>query len=237
MKSDKRFLMPGQVISKVTLIIRTVAALVILPALFFVPAGTLNWPEAWAFIILYLVVVFGILIWLKKNDPGLLKERMRTKKEAKRWDKYIILAYTLLLMIMPMVIGVDAVRFRWSRVPLALKALGFIGFIPAAALSFWAIRENTYLSDMVVIQDDRGHKVCTTGPYRYARHPMYLGVIFLFLCLPVALGSFYGFIPGIIIVILFLIRTSLEDQTLQKELPGYQEYAKKVRYKLMPGVW
>ena len=140
-------------------------------------------------------------------------------------------------MILLVITGLDAVRFRWSNVPFVLKALGFIGFIPGIVFSLWAMVKNTYASNMVRIQENRGHKVCTTGPYRYVRHPMYVGVIILVLCFPLALGSFYAFIPSSTIAILFVLRTLLEDKTLKKELPGYKEYAKKVRYKLIPGIW
>lgn len=223
--------------SKAKLIIKTVATVLFLFALIFVPAGTLNWPEPWLFLLLYFAVLTGALIWMKKKAPGLLKERMSKKKDVKSWDKKIITTYTLLLMALLVVPGLDAVRFRWSEVPFIIKALGFIGYIPAMGFAFWAMKENAYLSDVVRIQDDRGHSVCTTGPYRYVRHPMYVGVILIMLCLPLSLGSLYAFIPASIIVVLFILRTSLEDKTLQEELPGYKEYAQKVRYRLLPGVW
>ncbi len=99
------------------------------------------------------------------------------------------------------------------------------------------MRVNTYLSDAVRIQEDRGHKVCRTGPYKYVRHPMYTGIIFVMLCLPFALGSFFALIPAIIIVALFIIRTALEDKTLQEELLGYKEYTETARFRLFPGLW
>ncbi|MGD9347484.1 MAG: isoprenylcysteine carboxylmethyltransferase family protein, partial [Candidatus Aminicenantes bacterium] len=105
------------------------------------------------------------------------------------------------------------------------------------ALVFWTMTQNRYLSEVVRIQKDRGHKVCTTGPYKYVRHPMYVGVIIFVICLPLALGSFFALITGLLIILVFLIRTWLEDKTLQNELPGYKEYAEEVRYKLIPGVW
>ncbi len=229
--------MADQVSSKAAKIPKTVTAVVVMFALFFVPAGTLDWPEAWIFMGFYLVLIGGILIWLKTKNPGLLEERQRKKPEAKRWDKSFFLVYTFVLTAMPVIMGLDAVRFHWSRVPLALKAAGFLGFLPASALMLWAMKENAYLSDMVVIQENRGHTVCVTGPYRHIRHPMYAGVIFFFLCFPLALGSFYGLIPGFVIGLLFVVRTSLEDKTLQEELPGYQDYARKVRSRLLPGIW
>lgn len=229
--------MSNPVLLKAVKILRVVGAVIVLLALFFVPAGTLNWPEAWVFMTFYLVLICGVFIWLKKKDPGLLKERQRKKPEAKRWDKILVRVYSGLLTVMCIVIGLDAVRFRWSRVPLTLKVVAFLCFLPSTVLMFWAMRENTYLSDMVIIQEDRGHKVCTTGPYRYVRHPMYAGVILFFLCLPPALGSYYGLIPALIISLLFIARTSLEDKTLRRELPGYRDYAQTVRYRLLPRIW
>jgi len=229
--------MTGKDPSNVKKIVQGIVTIFFLIALFFVPAGTLNWPEVWFFLILYFSLVGGVVLWLKKNNPGLLKERMSKKKDVKGWDKLLMLIYTLLLMVLVAVSGLDAVRFHWSHVPFALKALGFLGFIPSAALGLWALKENRYLSDVVRIQDDRGHTVCTTGPYRYVRHPMYAGVILFILCFPLYLGSLYAFIPASIIAILFVIRTSLEDATLRKELPGYKDYEERVRYKLVPRVW
>ncbi|MDH5468383.1 MAG: isoprenylcysteine carboxylmethyltransferase family protein [Candidatus Aminicenantes bacterium] len=223
--------------SKAMTIIKTVVTVLFMFALFFIPAGTLNWPEAWLFIVFYLTAVTGLMIWMKKKAPGLLKERMSRKKEAKSWDRKFLIAYCLVLIVFLIIPGLDAVRFRWSEVPLILKVLGFIGYIPGLGFAFWAMKENAYASDVVRIQEDRGHTVCTTGPYRHVRHPMYVGVILFLFCFPLSLGSLYTFIPSSIIIILFIIRTSLEDRALQEELPGYKEYSQKVRYRLLPGVW
>ncbi len=229
--------MPNKTFSKATKFTRLLFSMGLFFALFFVPAGTLKWTEAWILIVFYLVSISGVVFWLKKNDPELLKERSQRKKNVKTWDRIFIFVYIFFLMIMLCLTGLDAVRFQWSHVPLFLKIIGFLGFIPGFILGFWAMRENTYLSDTVRIQEDRGHKVCKTGPYRYVRHPMYIGVIIAMLCFPFALGSYYALIPALIIVILFVFRTALEDKTLQKELSGYKEYTETVQFKLIPGVW
>jgi len=129
------------------------------------------------------------------------------------------------------------VRFEWSAMPLTLHVIGAVLSIPAMIMPLWALSANAYLSTMVRIQDDRGHRVVTTGPYRYVRHPMYVGTIFFGLSIPLFLGSWWTFIPCCLIVGIFIIRTALEDQTLREELPGYAEYAQRVRYRLLPGVW
>jgi protein-S-isoprenylcysteine O-methyltransferase Ste14 len=223
--------------TKIRNIVRGIVLLGSLIALFFGPAGTFDWPEAWLFLFLYVFAVAGMVRWLKKNNPELLKERMSRRKDAETWDKIILYIYSILAMTMLAVAGLDAVRYQWTHVPLVLKVVGFLGFIPAYMLIFWTMTQNRYLSEVVRIQEERGHEVCTTGPYRYVRHPMYVGVIFFVFCLPLALGSFFALLLSAAILIVFLLRTSLEDKTLQKELPGYEEYAKQVRYKLIPGVW
>jgi protein-S-isoprenylcysteine O-methyltransferase Ste14 len=205
--------------------------------LVFIAAGTPRWFEAWFFFGFYLIAITIFFIWLKKHDPGLLKERMSVKKDVKSWDKKIIRAYSGLVLIMFLLAPIDAVRFHWSRVPVAVQVGAFIGIFLSWVVIFWAFRENSYLSGFVRIQEDRGHKVCTTGPYKYIRHPMYLAVIITVLCLPLFLGSFYALLPATAVVALFILRTSLEDKTLRADLSGYKEYAEKVRWKLMPRVW
>jgi protein-S-isoprenylcysteine O-methyltransferase Ste14 len=206
-------------------------------ALIFAAAGTLRWPRLWFFLGFYVVTTSTLVLWLKKRDPALLKERMTVKKDVKGWDKTIIRIYTVVLMVMYIVLPLDAVRFGWSRVPAVLSWLAFAGIVLSWVIVLWAFRENAYLSAYVRIQTDRGHAVCTTGPYRFVRHPMYLAVILSILCVPLFLGSLYSLIPAGLVVGLFVLRTSLEDRTLQRELPGYADYAAKTRWKLVPKVW
>jgi protein-S-isoprenylcysteine O-methyltransferase Ste14 len=227
----------NKTMSKAQTIIRAILTALLLLALLFVPAGTLNWPEAWIFLLLYFTIVSGVLLLLKKNSPDLLKERTAQKKDTKSWDKVIMMSYTLLLVAFLILSGLDAKRFGWSDVPLFLKVIGFLGYLPALGFAFWAMLENAYASNVVRIQEDRGHKVCVTGPYRFVRHPMYVGVILAIICIPLSLGSYYALILSALMIFLFILRTSLEDQTLQEELPGYKEYAQKVRFRLFPGLW
>jgi len=223
--------------SKPRMILQAIITVLFALAAIFVPAGTLKWTEAWLFIILYAIAVTAAIFWMKKKAPDLLKERMKKKKDAKSWDKIFMALYSTTLIFTLILPGLDAVRFQWSTVPLIAKILGFIGYIPGGGIAFWAMKENAFLSDVVRIQEDRGHTVCTKGPYKYVRHPMYVGVILIIVCFPFSLGSLYALIPAFVIVILFFIRTALEDKTLQEELSGYKEYAQKVRYRLIPGIW
>jgi protein-S-isoprenylcysteine O-methyltransferase Ste14 len=208
-------------------------------AIVFVAAGSIRWTAFWLLLGFYLVTTGGWMIWLKRRDPGLFKERMTgaARPDVKSWDRRIIRAYTTLLAAMLLVAPLDAVRFRWSRVPLGFQALALAGLFAAWALIIWAFRKNAFLAEVVRIQTERGHTVCTTGPYRIVRHPMYVGVILTILCVPVLLGSLYGLVPAALIAALFVLRTSLEDRTLQAELPGYADYARTVRWKLVPGIW
>ncbi|MCP5052962.1 MAG: isoprenylcysteine carboxylmethyltransferase family protein [bacterium] len=225
--------------SSVRMVIRVVLGISIFVASLFWPAGTFNWPEAWIFLFIYFSSVILGIRWLKKNNPGLLEERMtaRKKKNVKGWDRVIVHIFTLLFLGIFIIPGLDAIRFGWSHVSLPLKVVGFLGFISSGIWIAWTFKENSYLSEMVRIQDDRGHEVCTTGPYKYMRHPMYVGLILFLFCLPLALGSLYALIPASLSVLLLIIRTSKEDKTLHEELEGYREYAEQVHYKLIPGLW
>jgi protein-S-isoprenylcysteine O-methyltransferase Ste14 len=219
------------------IVLRATFGMALLLAVLFIPAGSFRWPQAWVFLAFYLSAVGWFFVRTKRKDPDLLKERISPQKNVKAWDKTILRVYSLFLTALPIVAGVDAVRFRWSHVPLGLNVLGFAGLVLTMLLAFWATRENTFASAVVRIQTDRGHRVCSTGPYAHIRHPMYVGVILMAVCLPMALGSLFAFIPAVIIVGLFILRTALEDKTLKEELPGYREYAQKVRFRLIPGVW
>jgi len=214
-------------------------SVILVMMLFFLPAGTLNWPEAWIFLLMYFLYLVLLVRWLKKRNPELWRERRtaRKKKNVKGWDKLLMLGYSLLLLVLVVLAALDAGRFGWSQVPLLWKGIGFFGFFAAIAIVTWTMKENTFLSEMVRIQEDRGHRVCCSGPYRCLRHPMYLGVIIFVSGFPLAMGSWYALIPAVLVVILFVIRTAMEDQTLKKELPGYREYAQRVRYRLIPGIW
>jgi protein-S-isoprenylcysteine O-methyltransferase Ste14 len=232
MSASKRRARPLSAVIRVALSVAYIALL-------FAAAGTVRWTALWVLLGFYFLTTGGWMLWMRRRDPALLKERMTggAKADIKSWDKAIIRTYSVLLMVMLLVAPLDAVRFRWSRVPLGLQGLALLGLFAAWSLVIWAFRVNAFLAEYVRIQSERGHAVCTTGPYRIVRHPMYLAVIFTILCVPVLLGSLYALIPAGLIVALFVLRTALEDQTLQAELPGYAEYARDVRWKLLPGIW
>jgi protein-S-isoprenylcysteine O-methyltransferase Ste14 len=219
------------------LLVRLLALLAVLAALLFVPAGRIDWAEAWVFIAGYgsFLLLYALRgLW---KDPGQLRERSRAAPNAKSWDKVILGLYTVCLILIFIVAGWDAGRRGGPAVPPLLEGLGWLGQLVAGAVIFWAAAANTYLSRVARIQEDRGQTVVAAGPYRFVRHPMYTGIVMLFLSIPPALGSWWALVPGAAIAVLFVIRTAKEDRMLQDELAGYPEYAARVRCRLLPGVW
>ncbi len=217
-------------------IVQVLVSILLIGALLFLSAGRFDWLWGWLFLAGLLLLILPSAVVMRKS-PDLINERGRRAENIKGWDKVLMGIYSLVLFTAPVVAGLDAVRFGWSAMPLALHVIGGVLSIPAMIMPLWAMSANAYLSTMVRIQDDRGQQAVTTGPYRYVRHPMYVGTIFFGLCIPLFLGSWWAFIPCGLIVVIFIIRTALEDRTLQEELPGYAEYAQRVRYRLLPGVW
>jgi protein-S-isoprenylcysteine O-methyltransferase Ste14 len=214
--------------------------LLLLAVLLFAPAGTLRWPEAWGVMGMWTVWAILITSWLARHDPALLEERLNPRpiqKGQKRWDKVFVLAAFPLGIALIVLPGLDAVRFHWTEVPPLAKGIGFAALIPAALLFFLVLRENTYLSRVVKIDRERGHKVITTGPYASVRHPMYVSAILFYFGWSLALGSLLTLLAGALLSALMVVRTYLEDRTLHEELPGYREYAQRTRYRLVPGVW
>lgn len=199
-------------------------------------AGRWNWPEAWILLAISLGGILANGLWSIRHNPEMLNERGRMGRNAKSWDKVIGLLYTLFLIAIYILSGLDA-RFGWSGVPAWVKVVGGICLVLSFALTFWVMTVNTFLSTFVRIQAERGHTTVSSGPYRYVRHPMYVGILLMSLGMPLLLGSWWALIPGGSNMILFFIRTALEDRTLQAELPGYKEYVDLVRYRLIPGIW
>ena len=219
---------------------RLIITYLFIPILLFVFSGDLGWWQAWVFSAL--IVAAGVVsrLWAERRHPGLMAERDQREKApgVKSWDKALA-PLMALSMSFPLVIvaGLDH-RFAWSAAfPLWLNLLGLfliaIGYIFAS----WALAENRFFSGMVRIQVDRGHVVCNTGPYRVVRHPGYAGNILPLFGIVLALSSLWTLIPAVVALVITVIRTWLEDRTLQEELPGYQDYARRVRYRLFPGIY
>ena len=220
--------------------IRLVVAYLLIPVILFICSGDLGWWQAWIYSLLILAVGIGGHIWAEQRHPGLTAERQNSEsmKNAKAWDK--VLAPLMALSLgFPMVIvaGLDH-HFGWSpKFPMWLIVIGFILISLGYVFAAWAMAENRFFSSVVRIQTDRGHVVCDSGPYRFVRHPGYAGNIPPLFGIVLALGSVWALIPVAVALIIMVIRTALEDRTLQQELPGYQDYVQRVRYRLIPGIY
>lgn len=205
------------------------------------PAGTWQWWDAWVLIGVWMTFFTVLTILLAYRDPALLVERMKAspvQKGQKGWDKAIMLLMFILAIGFYTGPGFDVIRFGWSQsFPQWLKIIALLVHLPCFIILGWVMHANTYLSPVVKIDHEREHQVITGGPYAIVRHPMYSIVIVLTVAFPIALGSRFGLIPALLIVLLLIIRTVLEDRTLHEELPGYPEYTGVTRYRLIPGVW
>jgi protein-S-isoprenylcysteine O-methyltransferase Ste14 len=175
---------------------------------------------------------------MKKKDPRLLRDRMGFDKKSPKWpDRIILLLYVIFIIILIALPGLDAVRFKWSALPVFIKVIGFVLTFLSGHIMFLVVKENPHLSSIVEVHQDREHKVVTTGLYRYVRHPWYVGLFLWFFCVPLALGSLYSLIPAGVLTILLVMRIFIEEKTLRQELPGYKEYCQKVKYRIIPYIW
>ncbi len=222
--------------SGINRIITVLGMLIIYGVLLFSLAGHLDWWEAWAFLAIYLAGVLTNGLWSFRHNPDVINERGRIGKNVKGWDKVIGVFYLIFLVATYVLAGLDE-RFNWSAVPLWVKVLGGFAFVMSLGVTFWTWTANTFLSTFVRIQEERGHTTVTGGPYRFVRHPMYVGVLLMSLGVPLLLGSWWTLIPGVLTILVIIFRTGLEDNALQAELSGYVEYTNKVRYRLIPGIW
>ena len=206
-------------------------------ALLFIAAGRLDWTRAWIYfgVSLFGLAVNSVVVFWK--NPGLVAERWKRRKATKPFDKVIMALYLPTVIALPVVAGLDAVRFGWSSLPWNTVWPGVLLLLLSIPPVAWAMATNPHLETTVRIQHDRGHKVITTGPYAIVRHPMYVGAILNLLGVPLVLGSRWAYAPAGFAVALFVFRTALEDRTLRRELPGYEEYAQHTRCRLVPGLW
>jgi len=206
-------------------------------AILFVAAGRLDWPMAWAYLGVFVAVLVVNGAIALRTDPELIAERGETKENTKGWDKVITSLITLSWLGTLLVAGLDR-RFTWSPwLALAWQVGGLAAIVLGYAIASWAMLSNRFFSRVVRIQDDRGQTVATGGPYAWVRHPGYAGMILYSLATAPALGSLWALVPAGLGALALVARTALEDHTLHEELDGYREYAARVRYRLLPGVW
>lgn len=216
---------------------RLMAFVLILAAILLIAAGRWDWVMGWVYMAMYAcVTVIGVLA--VPLDPELVEERTQIKEGVKEWDKRLtVIGSVLYPLAILIVAGLDT-RYGWSpRVPPALQFAALAVAAGGNLISIWATAVNRFYSRFVRIQRERGHSVISDGPYQYMRHPGYLGQIIFSLASALALGSLWALIPSSLFAGLLVVRTALEDRTLQDELEGYQEYTRRVRYRLIPHIW
>jgi len=210
--------------------------LLVMTAVMFTTAGRINYWQGWLFSgTCVLVLSISSIMFAGKTD--LVKERIKPGPGTKWWDKIFWALYVPLNFAVVVVACLDAGRFSWSHLPAPVYIFSYITLITSISTTQWAMWTNRWFSSTVRIQKDRGQQVVQNGPYRFVRHPGYVGGILLVLSMSLVLGSLLALIPAVAAAILLVIRTYLEDETLKEELPGYVDYAKKVRYRLLSGIW
>ena len=221
------------------LAIRILLTAVAFGLVLFLPAGTFAWPAAWVYLVLLFGFTIVISIWLLRFNPELLVERMQGigKPGQKTWDKVFLLLLLPVFLGWYVLMALDAVRFRWSRMPHWLEWIGAGVLMASFYVMYLTFRENTYLSPAVRIQTERGQTVVSTGPYRYVRHPLYLGFILFAVGTALLLGSTYGLLGAFVLIVMIAWRALREEQVLKRELPGYSEYSTRVKYRFVPYLW
>ena len=221
----------------IKLVLKSVSILIVLIIITFITAGRIDYWPGWVFNGLNIFfIILAYVILLDRKD--LIKERLKPGKGMKKWDKIYYAISTPIFFIILIFSILDAGRFGWGpQVPISIMIFGIILYIIGQTIVLWAKQTNNFFSSVVRIQSDRNQEVCKDGPYRFVRHPGYVGGVLFTIAIPLVLGSFLGLIPLPLAILLLFIRTHLEDKTLQKELTGYTDYTKEVRYRLLPGIW
>jgi protein-S-isoprenylcysteine O-methyltransferase Ste14 len=218
-------------------IIRFIVISIVLGVILFGSAGTITWTRGWIYLGITLLILFISRLILFVINPAAAVERSRRVKPDQLFDKVFYALSTPLLFAFLIIAGLDAERFGWSYLPMGWTWAGSCGYILFATFSIWPMLINPHFEAVVRIQKDRGHKVIDIGPYRIVRHPGYAAGIIVYLFNPLILGSLYAFIPAGLVIILYVYRTANEDKMLRRELEEYEEYTKRTRYRLIPGIW
>jgi protein-S-isoprenylcysteine O-methyltransferase Ste14 len=217
--------------------IRETMGIVVMGMALFWSAGQIDWWPAWASIAVMLAWIMATAIVIFRFNPDLLAERLGPRKGAKPWDTAIMSILGLTQLVRYIIAGLDQ-RYGWTGdFPLAVQIAALTVCVLGYALVVWATASNAFFSQIVRIQSERGHAVVTGGPYHYVRHPAYVGAILYELAVPVLLASWWALIASGLSTILLILRTALEDRTLQAELTGYADYARQVHHRLLPGIW
>jgi protein-S-isoprenylcysteine O-methyltransferase Ste14 len=221
------------------IIIQLIIVVLVAPFIPMIISGQWSWWQAWAYALVSILAFVVSRIIVNRVHPDLIQERARflNAKDTKSWDKLLAPLLGLGIILILVVAGLDKYYDWTSASSLTINLIALFGIIFGYSFSSWALVENRFFSGTVRIQTERGHHVISTGPYRIVRHPGYAGGLFGYIFIPLLLNSVWAFIPAILLGIVIVIRTALEDRTLQAELPGYKEYTRKTRYRLLPWIW
>jgi protein-S-isoprenylcysteine O-methyltransferase Ste14 len=222
------------VITRFTIIV------ILMLAVLFLAAGRINWWEGWAYVIQAIIIIMVSRGFMMLKNPDLIMERAEAahRENIKSWDRILMpLVATYGPLVSWIIAGLD-VRFGWSPdLPDWIQIIALAMIAAGSLFGSWAMITNRFFSSQVRIQTDRGHTVISNGPYRFMRHPAYAGGLVSWIAAPFFFSSYWVAIPSIIVIVATILRTELEDRTLQEELPGYKAYAQEVRYRLVPGIW
>jgi protein-S-isoprenylcysteine O-methyltransferase Ste14 len=220
------------------LIASVAGSLLIFVLCLFLPAGTWSWTRGWLFIVVVLATSIVMTVYLRRVNPDVIAARINRYDGTRRWDLLLGAIFILPTMLATLIVAaLDDGRFHWFHLPRWGFVLGYVLLIIGMLGVMWAESVNKFFEPSVRIQTDRGHRVIDSGPYAFIRHPGYVSGFLVFIGMPLCLGSLWALIPAILLCLLLVVRTIWEDQTLQDELAGYKEYALRVRYRLIPGVW
>jgi protein-S-isoprenylcysteine O-methyltransferase Ste14 len=210
----------------------------LLAILLFLAAGRIDWTLGWLFVGLWFSTKIVYLLVVGRRDPALLTERASRHTDTKRWDRIVMSVYLMMALLTFGVSGLDRVRYNWSAsMPTILVLMGSIVYLLSNLLSMWAMTSNPFHSTESRIQSYRDQRVISTGPYRHIRHRTYAASVLIWMSTPFILGSWWALVPGSMASLMMVLRTLLEDRMLHAELVGYVDYARRVRHRLVPGVW
>lgn len=223
----------------ILLLAEMAALMVVLAAVLFAAAGTVNWPSGWVYLAVFAALGLGISLWLADVDPGLLQERLASPYQAgqKTWDKAFMSFVMVIYLGWTALMALDARRFHWSQVPVWLQAAGTAVIVLSFLGVAWVFATNSFAAPVIKVQADRGQTVIDTGPYAWVRHPMYAFALPQFIAAPLMLGSWWGLAIFPLAVAALAYRTLGEEAMLRAELPGYDDYARRVRWRYAPGLW
>ncbi len=216
-----------------TLLVKVIPGIILYLGMFFLPAGTWAYWQAWVYMAVIFIPAGFELFYFWRHDPELLKRRMKTS-ESDRGQK-IIIAFSALFLVPAFILPGFDVRLGWSKVPAGLSLLADGVVLLGYLIFFQVLKANSFASRVVEVET--GQKVISSGPYAIVRHPMYIGVFLVYLFSPLALGSFWAMLPAASILFVLVFRILGEEKILARDLPGYREYMAKVKFRLIPGVW